>query len=106
MKAFDARAFAAAGLRVDLRNIEDVDVDWVIGPGWDDSGQSRLAAAFFADAATAFVVIAGNDFRGVEGVVRNAAKDIFRGVGREVGDELVVDSEVGGKDEEMADALD
>ena len=96
-KPLDAGGLVAADLAVDLRDVEDVDVDGVVA-------EHRLLLAG-ADATAALVVVAGDDFRRVRGELGNALKDVFRSIRREVGEQLVVDREVGGQHEEVADSL-
>ena len=89
----DAGRLAAADLGVDLRDVEDVDVARV----------DRAASS--SDAAPALVVVAGDDLRRIGGELGDALEDVLRRVRREVGDQLVVDRQVRGQDEEVADAL-
>ena len=51
-------------------------------------------------ASFGFVVVAGNDLGGFLGELGDALEDILWGVRSEVGDQLVVDRQVGGEDEE------
>ena len=64
-------ALAAADFAVDLRDVEDVDVD-------ARSIAERAVAA--ADAAAALVVVAGDDLRRVGGELGDALEDVLRRV--------------------------
>ncbi|OPY77479.1 MAG: hypothetical protein A4E70_02589 [Syntrophus sp. PtaU1.Bin005] len=90
-KALDAGRFPAAHLGVDLGDVEDVDL----------AAQQGVEER---DRRT-FVIVAGDDRRGVRGKFRDALEHVFRRVGREIGDELVVDGEVRREDEEVVDAV-
>ena len=90
-QALDARGLAAAHLGADLGDVEDVDAH---------------AAPQVAEHGGAFlVVVAGDDDRVGEGELGDALEHVLGRVGGEVGDELVVDRQVGGEDEEVADAV-
>ena len=90
----DARAPAAPDLRVDLADIEDVDVDA------DFPKQVGLPHA-----PAAFVVVAGDNLRRVVGELGDALKNILWGVRREIREQLVVDGQVRRQDEEVRDAF-
>ena len=51
------------------------------------------------------IVVAGDDLGGVLRELGDALENILRSVGSEVGDQLVVDREVGGQDEEIIHAV-
>ena len=52
-----------------------------------------------------FVGVAGDDLRRVGGEFRDALEHVLRRVGGEVGDQLVVDGQVGRQHEEVVDAV-
>ena len=56
-------------------------------------------------ARLAFVVVAGDDGRGVGGELGDAFEHVLRRVRREVGDQLVVDGQVRRQHEEVVDAV-
>jgi hypothetical protein len=90
-QALDARRLATAHLGGDLGNVEDVD------------GHRRQQVAQGLGAF--FVVVAGDDLRRVRRKLRNALEHVFGRVGREVGNQLVVDRQVGRQHKEMFDAV-
>ena len=67
-----------------------------------DRGIEEVAAA---DAAAVLVGVAGDDPWRLDGELGDALENVLRGVGREVGDELVVDGQVWGQDEKVPHAL-
>src|SRR3990172_1603947 len=83
----DARGFAAPRLRVDLPDVENVDVDFVFE-------QFHLSDVF--------VVIPGDDARPAVDKFADALKHIFRAVDVDkIINELVIDGEIGGEHEEI-----
>ncbi len=81
----------AAHLSVDLRDVEDVDL------AADQLVEERAGAGL--------VVVAGDDLRRLGGEGGDAFEDVLGRAGGEVGDELVVDRQVWGHDEEVVDAV-
>ena len=75
-QTFDAWAFAASDFGVDFGDVEDV--DFAVVESFESGGGF-------------FVVVASDDFGGVDGEFGDAFEDVFWGVGGEVGDEFVVD---------------
>ena len=64
-----------------------------------------LSTRCLPHADAAFVVVAGDDRRRIGGELGDALEHILRRVGREVGDQLVVDGQVGRQHEEVVDAV-
>ena len=90
-EALDAGSVAAAHLGVDLGDVEDIDA----------ALDERVEEA----PGIGFPRIAGDDIRRVGGEGADAPEDVLRGAGGEVADELVVDRQVRGEDEEVVDAV-
>jgi hypothetical protein len=91
----DARLLAATHLGIDLGDVEDVDAH-VVGEA------HRL---ILHDCTGLVVVVAGDDQRGLLCKLGDALEHVLRRVAREVGDQLVVDRQVGRKHEEVVDAV-
>lgn len=94
-KALDPRGFPTANFRVDLRDIEDVDMHFLA-----ESRQGRMAGC---DAG--LVVVSRNDRGRLRGKFSNTGKDILRRIRREVGDEFVIDRQVRREHKEVIDAM-
>jgi len=94
----DAGGTPAPHLAVDLRDVEDVDVD-IVAPV--HAGELIVAP----NAAPVLIGVAGHHERWMHGKFADPLEDILRRVGREIGDQLVVDREVRSQHEEVADAL-
>ena len=88
----DSRRLPAANLRVDLGDVEDVDL-----------APKQLVEAAFP--AMTFVVVAGDDCRRVGCELGDALEYVLRRVGREVGDQLVVDRQVRREHKEVVDPV-
>ena len=71
---------------------------------WTASSPKSCVAAS-CDAPAALVIVAGDDFRRIRGEFGDSLEDVLRRVRREVGDQLVVDRQVGGQHEEVLDLL-
>ncbi len=99
----DARRTPSAHFRVDLRDVEDVDVNRFVRNV--HARQSTLPLPLFAHAAPLFVVVAGNDLRRRLRILGETLKDVLRIAGREVSDELVVDGQVRREHKEVADMM-
>ncbi len=64
-----------------------------------------MPAKPFPHADAAFVGVAGDDCRRFGGELRNALEHILRSIGSKIGDQLVVDGEVWGQYEKVADRV-
>ncbi|OIQ65588.1 hypothetical protein GALL_528530 [mine drainage metagenome] len=91
----DTWLLAASYLGVDFGDVEDVDAH-VVGEA------HRL---ILNDSASLVVVVTRDDQRGLLRKLGNALEHVFRRVAREVGNQLVVDRQVGGQHEEIVDAV-
>ena len=65
-----------------------------------------LQIVLIAHASPTLIILAGDDLWRIVGEFGNALKDIFACVRREVGDQLVVDGEVGREHKEVANVVD
>jgi len=95
LHSFDARLLAATHLGIDLGNIEDVDAHIM----------RKAPGLIVDDGARLVVVVAGDDQRRLLRKLGDALEDVFRRVACEVGDQLVVDRQVGRQHEEVVDAV-
>ena len=98
LQPLHTRLPARALFLVNLVNVEDVDVH--VG-----TEQIRCAPGFEPHAAARLVILPRDDVRRVGREFRNPAKDVFRALRREIGDELVVNGRVRCQHEEVAAAL-
>ena len=96
-EALDPRSLVAAHLAIDLRYVENVDVDRA------RVEHPALDAVIVAHADTALVVVAGDDLGRVRGELGDTLEDVLGRVGREVSNQLVIDREVRGEHEKVAD---
>src|SRR6516225_5810610 len=94
-QALDPRWFIATYLAINLRDVEDVDVNRA---GVEQPALHRL---FRTDATAAFVVVACNKLGRISRELRDPFEYVFGGVRCEVGNQLVVDRQVRRKDEKM-----
>ncbi len=90
-QALDARRLAAAHLGIDLGDIEDVH---------PNAAEQRPTCRI------ALIVVVAGDYHGhVRGKFRDTPEHIFRRVRREIGDQLVIDGEIGRQHEKVVDAV-
>ena len=94
-QALDPGRLPATHLGVDLGDIEDVDVHLVlVAREQPDPHPGPL-----------LVGVPGDDHRGFGGEFGDAGEDVLRRVRREIRGQLVVDGQIGGEDEEVAEAV-
>ena len=82
----------APHLGIDLRDVEDVDVYTALA--------EKVGGA---NAAPAFVVVAGDDLGRLQSEVGEALEDILRCAGRKVGNQLRIDGQIGSEHKEVLD---
>src|SRR5437588_8288260 len=99
LEPLNLRLFSTANFAVDLRNIEDVDVNRarVEHPG--------LRGFFTPNATTALVIFARDQFRWIGRKLCYSLEYVFRGVRREVGDQFVVDGQIWRKNKKVTAQL-
>ena len=90
-KSLDTRSLAAAYFGIDLRDVEDIHL------AADELVEQRPRAAL--------VVVARDDFGGVRGEFGDALEHVLGRIRCEVGDQLVVDRQVGREHEEVVEPV-
>ena len=93
--ALDARLLASANLGIDLGNIEDVDAH-IVGKAHRLILNHRTGLV---------VVVAGDDQRGLLSELGDSLEHVLGRVAREVGNQFVVDRQVGRQHKEVVDAV-